>query len=128
GNRIGRMQPSGAITEFLLPTPGAGPLGINVGPDGALWFTEFNAGKIGRINRFGDVTEYSIPTPGSLPAGIVTGADGNLWFTEYNGNKIGKITLAAAPMVPTVVEFYNAPLDNYFITATDAEQHAIDNG
>ncbi|HTU70796.1 MAG TPA: hypothetical protein VMF11_10815 [Candidatus Baltobacteraceae bacterium] len=36
-----------AVTEFPLPTSGAGPQEITVGPDGSLWFTEYNVGKIG---------------------------------------------------------------------------------
>ena len=34
GNRIGRITTSGAITEFPVPTVGAGPDGIVAGPDG----------------------------------------------------------------------------------------------
>ncbi len=73
-----------AITEYPILTPGAGPISITTGPDGSLWFTEFNASSnnIGRITTAGVITEYSIP--GSIEmesAGIVTGSDGNLWFT-----------------------------------------------
>jgi virginiamycin B lyase len=49
GNKIGRITPAGAITEFSIPTPGAAPLFITAGPDGALWFVESNVNKIGRI-------------------------------------------------------------------------------
>ena len=49
------------------------------GPDGALWFTEYNAGKIGRITTAGKITEF--PTP-----------DNSLWFTEVGGNALGRIT------------------------------------
>lgn len=48
-NRIGRMTPGGAFTEFPLPTLDAVPTAIAAGPDGALWFTESFAGQIGRI-------------------------------------------------------------------------------
>src|SRR5262249_20975766 len=37
------------ITEFPTPTNPSGPYGITLGPDGALWFTEFNGNKIERI-------------------------------------------------------------------------------
>jgi virginiamycin B lyase len=43
---IGRVDGSGAITEFAVP---ADPYGIARGPDGQLWFTEQQAGKIGRF-------------------------------------------------------------------------------
>lgn len=44
GNKIGRMTPTGTITEF---PNGAGA--ITAGPDGNLWFAETNASQIGRI-------------------------------------------------------------------------------
>src|SRR6516225_10961637 len=48
-NAIGRITPSGQITEFKIPTPGGNPFGITVGPAGNLWFTENFGDKIGRI-------------------------------------------------------------------------------
>jgi virginiamycin B lyase len=80
------------IIEYALPTANAGPQGIVAGPDGNLWFTEFNANKVGRISTDGVITEFPIPTLNSGPRGITAGPDGNVWFTEYIGNKIGKIT------------------------------------
>ncbi len=84
------------IIEYAVPTANAGPQGIVAGPDGNLWFTEFNANKIGRVTTDGAITEFPIPTPSSGPRGITAGPDGNLWFTETAGNKIGKITVAGA--------------------------------
>jgi virginiamycin B lyase len=47
-NSIGEVNLSThAVTEFPLPTSGAGPQEITVGPDGSLWFTEKAVGKIG---------------------------------------------------------------------------------
>ncbi|MGH7266700.1 MAG: virginiamycin B lyase family protein, partial [Candidatus Rokuibacteriota bacterium] len=48
-NRIGRITPFGAITEFPVPTPGSTPVGITVGPDGNIWFTENMGNKIARF-------------------------------------------------------------------------------
>jgi streptogramin lyase len=52
GNKIGRITPSGTITEFPIPTSGSlsGSGGIALGPDGAIWFVEFGANKIGRFS------------------------------------------------------------------------------
>lgn len=36
-NRIGRIDPSGSITELDLPTSSSEPHGITIGPDGAVW-------------------------------------------------------------------------------------------
>jgi streptogramin lyase len=85
-NKIGRITPSGAVTEFALPTSASGPLGIAVGSDGALWFTENNAFQIGRITTAGAVTEFRLPATGYKPVSITAGPDGALWFTEVNAN------------------------------------------
>jgi streptogramin lyase len=87
---------SGNITEYSIPTGGSEPLGITAGPNGNLWFTEYEGNNIGKITPSGAITEYSIPTGGGNPTGITAGPDGNLWFTEHYGNKIGKITTGGA--------------------------------
>lgn len=93
GNRIGRVTPQGAVTEFSRGiSPGAGPAWITTGPDGNLWFTEARGDRIGRITTRGVVTEFRGISPRSYPAGITTGPDGNLWFTEAEGNRVGRIT------------------------------------
>lgn len=95
-NKVARMTPAGAITQFSIPTANAGANQIAAGWDGALWFTETKANKIGRITTNGIVTEYSVPTAGSQPTGIATcsstncGTHGGVWFTETAANKIGK--------------------------------------
>jgi virginiamycin B lyase len=91
-DRIDRMDPAGtgAIAPFAAPA-GSEPAGITIGPDGNLWFTEYEGHQIGRMTLDGTVTEFPVPTAGNVPYGIVTGPDGNLWFTESRGNKIGRI-------------------------------------
>ena len=37
--------------------------GIVTGPDGALWFTEYNDDKIGRITTAGGITEFNVTLP-----------------------------------------------------------------
>jgi streptogramin lyase len=86
-NAIGKITPSGAVTEIPLPNSPGGPYGITAGPDGALWFVEHGGNKIGRIptnaTQSTDITEYSGMT-GSDPRYITTGPDGALWFSERN--------------------------------------------
>jgi streptogramin lyase len=93
-------SPAGSITEFLVPTAQSNLDGIAAGPDGNLWFTEFDGNKIGRISPGGTITEFPVPTLGSHSEGITAGPDGNLWFTEFDGNKIGRISLGG-----TITEF-----------------------
>ena len=42
GNKIGRITTGGVFTEFAIPDGQRRPTGITAGPDGALWFTEYN--------------------------------------------------------------------------------------
>jgi streptogramin lyase len=91
---IGRITTTGAVTEFLVPTPEAAPLNIVAGPDGNLWFTqadpEFGPGSITRITPQGQVTQFPF---NGYPWDITVGPDGNLWFTEAEPSaKIGRIT------------------------------------
>ena len=55
------------ITEYAVPTPNAYLDDITAGPDGALWFTEFEGNKIGRITALGAIVEYPLPTPSAKP-------------------------------------------------------------
>jgi virginiamycin B lyase len=92
GSPSGLGTRSGASPSSPLPTHSLSslPEGITVGPDGNLWFAEFNVGNIGRITTAGLVTEFHIFNGG--PWGIRAGPDGNLWFTEADANSIGRIT------------------------------------
>lgn len=95
--RIARVTPGGAVTEFQLSEE---PQGIVAGSDGNLWFREPNApkdppfaghGKMGRITPDGTVTEFNTPHQmfGSN-GGIALGGDGNVWFLEQN--RVARIT------------------------------------
>jgi streptogramin lyase len=106
---------AGAITPTVTEYPtlttggaGSGPDGITSGPDGNVWFAEYNAGQIGRIppnaapDSSAQVSEFPVPAGAtSNPTQIVKGADGAMWFTERGGNAIGRITSDGA----TVNEF-----------------------
>ena len=106
---IGKITTSGSVTEYPLSKESQ-PHGITVGPDGNLWFTEYNINKVGKITPSGVITEYALPEK-SEPWEITSGPDGNLWFTEYGSSKIGEITTsgtiteateALAPVPPGV--------------------------
>jgi streptogramin lyase len=90
-DQIGRITPSGAITEFRLPDLNDIE-GITSGPDGNLWFTEPGANKIGRMTTKGVVTVFPIHASNPSPRGITAGPDGNVWFVEFYDNTIGRIT------------------------------------
>ena len=66
------------------------PQGITAGPDGALWFTNYDNSSIGRITPGGKVSSFTDKGI-SRPYGITTGPDGALWFTNGT-HAIGRIT------------------------------------
>jgi virginiamycin B lyase len=106
-NSIGRITTLGAVTQYPVPTPKAGPGGITAGPDGALWFLEMGNSAIGRITTSGVVTEY--PTSGV--GGIAAGPDGALWFTQYSDN-----VSAIVRMTPNGLVTNSYPLPSgYFV-------------
>jgi virginiamycin B lyase len=104
-NKIGRLDPalaspgtSNGVTEYPQNgalAPGSNPDGMTVGPDRAIWFTEFGGNKIARITTAGAITEYGPLVNGSKPSDIALGPDGRLWFTVESG-EIGAIDPAAA--------------------------------
>jgi streptogramin lyase len=113
GNRIGRITPGGAITEFTAGlSSGALPSEITAGPDGRLWFTESGTNKIGAINpATGQITEYGPTTapPDGITAGPATDPQ-SLWFTEYSSggtSRIGRITTAG-----TITDQISLPTDS----------------
>jgi len=93
--------------EFAIPTAQSDPIGITVGPDGALWFTEYSSRKIGRITPSGAFTEYKVLDTGGISLGDITAGPDALWFTESDSNsatnKIGRITTAG------VIAYYTVP-------------------
>ena len=92
-NTIGRITPTGLITEFPVDLAASGPLGIVQGPNDRMFFTETDAGRIGRITPAGaaDSTLARNPVAISGPQDIAAGPDGKLWFTEQTGNRIGRV-------------------------------------
>src|SRR5262245_27115377 len=97
------------ITEYALPTANSGPHDITVGPDGYLWFCEFNGNRIGRISPQDlAIVEFKLPHPNSGPRVMAVGPDGNIWFTENLGNRIGHIS----PDGGTIREFDNPTRDS----------------
>ena len=74
GNQIGRITPTGGITEFTLSGAHTGLFGITSGPKGDLWFTETDKSRIGEITPAGIVVSFT--TVGSRPLGITRGPMG----------------------------------------------------
>lgn len=83
------------FTNWDVPTPLGGPVGIYYASDDGLWFCEFTGNKIGRLNATdGTIKEYPVPPTLLGPAVMRAETEGRyLWFTAFIGNAIGRIDM-----------------------------------
>jgi len=87
---------TGAYREYDLPS--SDPLGLTLGPDGALWYTDRANAKVGRITLDGRVREWSLPPTannGSSPVPIAHCGSPTSVATRCGGSP------RAAPSPPT---------------------------
>ena len=80
GNKIGRITPTGTITEFTIPTANSGPLGIAAGADGNVWFTENSGNKVGLVGAGAAAASVRAPSvTGSGQQGTQQVCQGDEW-------------------------------------------------
>ncbi|WP_280504918.1 Vgb family protein, partial [Nocardia farcinica] len=89
GGRIGRIEPGGAVTFESADSP----YGLCRTPDGALWFTEMNAGAVVRRAPDGSRERYAVE---GMPSAVAAGPDGTVWFTLNRANAVGRISPGGA--------------------------------
>jgi FG-GAP-like repeat/FG-GAP repeat len=97
-DKIGRITTAGVITEFPMPIRGSFPVGITMGTDGALWFTEAQANKIGRLAVTINTHDYN----GDGYSDIAwRDTSGNVAIWEMNGTTVLNPNTAGVGNVPT---------------------------
>ena len=99
--QVGRVTPSGAFAQFLLPNPAGGAHTLVKGPDGNVWVIARGSGLnshdwLVRVSPTGLMTRFAAGGPGTALDSITAGPDGNLWFTEVFGGLIGRMTPSGA--------------------------------
>ena len=110
GDDLGYQSESGGSPESVpVPTMGADPTGIAVGPQGLLYFTEFESGKVGSLfeglGASDSPSEYAITPPANdggahaLPVSIVEGPDANMWFTDFGTSAVGRFSTGNSSIV-----------------------------
>ena len=88
GKFIGRLTPSGTLTEFPVTFAAV----LATGPDGNLWYAA-GINEIGRLTPSGQETLYTVSGANGI-GGIAVGSDGNIWFTS-DGKDIGQLVIAS---------------------------------
>jgi streptogramin lyase len=131
--KIFRVTPTGTVTSFTIPTTSFGrDVELVPGPDGALWFMEDKA--LGRITMAGVITEFPLPTPAingtpNYPFQLAFLSDGTGAFIEFTGNNLAVLNVPTPDTgTVSVVEFYNAGLDHYFLSFNTPEIVDLDTG
>jgi streptogramin lyase len=68
------------------------PYGIDVAPDGSVWFSQLNEHRIGRVDP--DTFEIEmIDTPFPAPRRLRFGAEGALWIPSFSGSLLSRFDL-----------------------------------
>jgi virginiamycin B lyase len=114
--KIGRVTPSGEVSETQIPSGGRPVSSLIPGPDGSLWFSVSTDGYGGvpagsfvdKVTPDGVISEYPLSSGFQSPGTPVVGSDGNIWLTgsveDANGltstGRIARITTSG-----TVSEF-----------------------
>ncbi len=97
-----RMMPLAmwATEKFGIapPTIGEGaplpvPYGIDIAPDGGVWFSQLNAHRIGRIDPESGAIRI-VETPFAGPRRLRFDSKGNLWIPGFSSNLIARYTLS----------------------------------
>jgi streptogramin lyase len=83
-NTLGVYDPvSTHITQWTVPTSGAGPWDLVINSKGIIWFTEHYVNKIGSFDpNLHTFHEIATLASNSQPYGIAVDASDNIWFTE----------------------------------------------
>lgn len=96
GNFVGRLslanpQADQAVDLIAVPTPGARPYGIKVGPDGTVWVALLGTNKLAAVDpKTLVLTEHVIPAADARPRRLEVTADGVVWYADYRRGVAGR--------------------------------------
>lgn len=99
GNYIGRLEiGSGQVVTFGGLTAASHPAGIDVAPDGSVWFTEMSADQIGHLvvttTSDYDVTEYPVNGTDAGAYAIKMQSAQYLWIGEHSTGYVKRFKTA----------------------------------
>lgn len=79
-------------TATPVVTSAGQPNGLTVGPDGALYYSDFSGGHVYRVSPEGMRTQVTTSTI-SGANGVAFGPDGSLYVDSYSGRRLIRLTL-----------------------------------
>ncbi|MBW2402016.1 MAG: hypothetical protein JRG80_22665, partial [Deltaproteobacteria bacterium] len=88
GRHVDLRGAAGEADGITMPIP----YGIDIAPDGGVWFSQLNEHKIGRIDPHSFEIEM-IPTPFPTPRRLRFDSAGHLWIPSFSGNLVARFDL-----------------------------------
>lgn len=86
----GRVDPKSGKVEVFRSPRGAGPYGITVTPDGAVYYASLAGSHIARIDpASGAATPIDPPTAGQGARRVWSDSTGRVWVSEWNAGQVG---------------------------------------
>lgn len=82
-----------SLPDASSSAPGPDPYGIDIAPDGGVWFSQLNAQRIGRLDPESGATKM-IETPFPGPRRLRFDSKGNLWIAGFSANLIARYSPA----------------------------------
>jgi virginiamycin B lyase len=91
-NKIGKVDgKTMKVSQWSVPTVGAYPRRMEIGPDGMIYSGEFRGGKMLQFNpKTQTFKEFPLPGPDPTPYAMGFDADGYLWYDSHNMDVIGR--------------------------------------
>ncbi len=74
------------LTRWAIPTANSLPYGIGIGPDGKVYFAEYNGNKIGQLDPVANEIRERSVTGG--PFGLIVSPSGSLFYTLSQENAV----------------------------------------
>jgi virginiamycin B lyase len=102
-NKIGKVDGKTLkVSQWIPPTRDAHPRRMEIGPDGMIYFGEYQGGKMGRFDpKTQTFKEFPLPGPDPSPYALGFDADGFLWYDSHNMGEIARFD----PRTGNVIEY-----------------------
>ena len=87
---MGRVR-GGHLERLPLTSNNVDPIGLGVGPDDNVWYTDNSARGISRMTPSGEIASFPLGTPIVRLGRLAVATDGAVWFTEATRYSITRL-------------------------------------
>jgi virginiamycin B lyase len=87
---IGRVR-DGHLERLPLTSNNVDPIGLGVGPDNNVWYTDNSARGISRMTPSGEIVSFPLGTPIVRLGRLAVAGDGAVWFAEATRYSITRL-------------------------------------